>query len=309
MPTCMVHITFIEELGQENEVEPTLRSFIRHHPEHARLGAVFPDLQYYEHFFSLFLRYVLGFPLPFSPWSYLFHSRAPATLGRALIEVLRKEPVKEQLGAKLAFISGYFSHLALDRTLHPYVQSLVEYQGQNDAQAKALHSTCERYQSLFLHQEIYGVDITGTPICREKVRLLPLRQRSLDGPLYVFLRKACLEAFAHSPRKRQFNNWIHGLHLYGQILSSSLGRTEGLRGDIPHLRSKYFENENFSFQKHYRKAKELAVHYMNLAHNYWSRKELPEEARREFLDWITNTDLGYPLVEGPRLKTFSPSVG
>tara|TARA_B100000315_G_C14464645_1_gene535374 strand:+ start:43 stop:942 length:900 start_codon:yes stop_codon:yes gene_type:complete len=298
MPTSLVHITFIEELGRDQKIEPSLSSSIVQRPELAGLGAVLPDLQYYEYFYRLSLRYLLGFSLPFAPWGYLFHSRAPAALGRALIEVLRKEPVKEQPDAKLALIAGYFSHLALDRTLHPLVQSLVDAEGRNDDHAKAIHGTCERYQSLFFHREIYGVDITGSPICCQKVRLLPPGRRKLDGPIYFFLQKACLETFARFPRKKQFDNWIRGLYLYGWFLSSPLGRYEGLRGDISALRSKYFENEKFSFSEHYRRGKELAVRYLNSAYSYWQQEEFPEEIRKRFLDQITEVDLGYPLTRG-----------
>ena len=309
MPTSMVHVTFIGDLGREDEVEPSLRSFIQQYPEYARLGALLPDLQYYEHFYYLSLRYIMKLPLPFRSWSYLFHSRAPGTLGRALIEVLRKEPFKEQLGAKLALIAGYFSHLALDRTLHPLVQRSAQAEGRNQADARSVHATYERYQSLFFHQELYGVDITGTPICRRQIRILPPGYRSLDGILYFFLKKTCLEAFARSPRKRQFDNWIRSLHLYARFVSSSLGRYQGLRGNLPLLRKKYYENEDFSFPGQYRRAKGLAIHYLNLAHHYWEQEELSEESRRRFLGQITNVDLSYPLTNRAWDKVFFPSKG
>lgn len=296
MPTTMVHTTFIEELGREDRIEASLRSTIARHPEQARLGAIFPDLQYYENFFRLLTRYLLKLPLPFSPWSYLFHAKAPATLGRTFLEVLKKEPVKENLEPKLAFIAGYFSHLALDTMLHPPVWTLTQREGHSDLHAKEIHTICERYQGLFYHQQIYGYDITGSSFLREKMRLLPAGHRRLDGALYHLFQKACLEVFSRYPSQRQFHNWIRGIQLYARILSTPLGKVEGLRGRESSLRHRYFENETFSFLEHYQKANEVAIVYLNAAYRYWQEEEIFEEIRRGFLEQIPNVDLSYPLV-------------
>lgn len=296
MPTTLVHTTFIEELGRDDRIETSLRSAIACHPEQARLGAVFPDLQYYENFFRLLTRYLLKLPLAFSPWSYLFHAKAPATLGRTFLEVLKKEPVKEHLESQLAFIAGYFSHLALDTMLHLPVWTLTQREGHSDLHAKEIHTVCERYQGLFYHQQVYGYDITGRPFIREKMRLLPSGHRRLDGTLFHLFQKACLEVFSRYPSRRQFHNWIRGIHLYAAILSSPLGKVEGLRGQEDSLRQRYFENETFSFLEHYRKAKEVAIAYLNAACRYWQEEEIFEELRRGFLEQIPNLDLSYPLV-------------
>ncbi|MBI2875663.1 MAG: zinc dependent phospholipase C family protein [Candidatus Tectomicrobia bacterium] len=296
MPTTMVHIAFIEELGREDRVEAPLRSLIAGHVSQAKLGAVFPDLQYYENFFRLLARYLLKLPLPFSPWSYLFHSKAPATLGRTFLEVLKKEPVKEGGESKLAFIAGYFSHLALDITLHPPVWSLSQREGRSDLHAKEIHTTCERYQGLLYHQHLYGYDIAGRPLVREKIQLLPVGRRRLDPALYDLFRKACLELFSRAPCPGEFRNWIRGIHLYARILSSPLGKIEGLRGQTDSLRQRYFENEGFSFLEYYRRAKEVAIGYLNAAYRYWQEEEISEGLRRGFLEQVPNVDLGCPWV-------------
>ena len=74
--------------------------------------------------------------------------------------------------AGLALLAGYFTHLCLDRRLHPEVDRLVARHRRKGERALDAHRQIEWAQTLFYLRELHGMETLGTARLREKFQVI-----------------------------------------------------------------------------------------------------------------------------------------
>ncbi len=225
MPAEAVHLSALHDSLPGSPA----RALLRAHPREARLGAVFVDLPYFDHFVLAVLRYLLKLPVTGSAWGAAFHFEQPVGLGKALVRraaALRDEPDARAEGDRLlAFALGDFSHLAVDTALHPLVNRLARERARRlgDRVARQ-HTEVEKFQSILLHEERFGFDFMGRPELAEHIRV---DGRALLGSrrLSAEVRGALDEALGRSPPERLVRRWLRGYRQYVWLIAGPVGKT------------------------------------------------------------------------------------
>jgi hypothetical protein len=132
------------------------------------LGSLGPDLFYYS---KLVKGAVEMFRDGFvnargvEPWSYHLHSIRPNEFPLKLIEIVFRDALKKDEKyelqaedyARLAFIAGYLTHIAVDQILHPIVNEATgPYYRSGDYRKK--HRECEIFQDYFIYEGVYRME-------------------------------------------------------------------------------------------------------------------------------------------------------
>lgn len=229
MPSLLLHLNAVERLAAEPSLLPSeIAKALEEDIEYARFGAALSDLPEFDGFSGGFTRF-LG-PRGPSAWTQLLHGRAPVALGLKMAELVSmgalvgKEP-------GLAFVAGYFTHLSLDRVLHPAIDRLVASLRRPKESSLEAHARVEWVQALFSLREWYGRDLVGTPELRSRLQVLKrsgLPTRGVGGGLYEVVRLAVQETLNAQVTKREVDGWVRGLYLYSACLGSPVGRLRSL---------------------------------------------------------------------------------
>ena len=194
----------------------------------ARLGAVMIDLPYFDRFALGVARYLLGRPVAVSRWGDAFHRRAPVALGKGLLTAARRlrarASSRQDADRVLAVALGYFSHVAVDRVLHPLV----------DAQARARaarlrdsvahqHAEVEKFHSVLLHEERLGFDFMGKAALAEHIGVDARATVELRELSFAW-RDAVIGAIGAAPEHAARRRWARGYGQYVALLSSPAGK-------------------------------------------------------------------------------------
>jgi hypothetical protein len=225
MPAEAVHLSALDD----SLAASPARAALRRHAREARLGAVFVDLPYFDHFALAVVRYLLKRPVTSSAWGAEFHLGRPVALGKALLRraaSLRAEPSSREDGERLAaFGLGYFSHLAVDTALHPLVNRLArERAGRLGDRAARQHTEVEKFQSILFHERRFGFDFMGRP---ELAAHVGVDGRALLGPgrLGREVLGAVHDALERAPSARLLGRWLAGYRQYVWLISGPAGKT------------------------------------------------------------------------------------
>ncbi|MGA9519837.1 MAG: hypothetical protein WBV82_00150 [Myxococcaceae bacterium] len=229
MPALLLHLTATERLAADARRLPSPIARALHEDlEYARFGAALPDLPRYAG--------IRGGLAPFSPgrrpthFARQFHGYAPVAMGLKMVELVGmgalvgKEP-------GLAFVSGYFAHLCLDRVMHPLVETLAARHREPKESIDAAHARIDWLHALFFLRDLHGRDMAGNPYLRSKFQVTKRSwgaTRGVGRGLYELIRVASQETLQRAPAKLEVDNWVRGLFLYGTVLSSPLGRLRRL---------------------------------------------------------------------------------
>lgn len=228
MPSLLLHAAAIEQLARSGQGLPgEMARALEEDLEYARLGAFLPDLPWYG---GMRVGLSLLWPRQEEPrFSRIFHDRAPVTMGLKMAELVSLGALVGS-EAGLAFVCGYFTHLCLDRVLHPLAESLAARHRQLREAPTRAHRRIEWMQALFYLQEQYGRDPAGDPEIRAHLRVLKRHHpaRGVGRGLYEVLRLSAQESLGEAPSKAEVDRWVRGLYLFGWLLSSPLGRTHGI---------------------------------------------------------------------------------
>lgn len=229
MPALLLHLTATDRLAADaRRLPPSIAKALTEDVEYARLGAALPDLPRYGG--------ALGGLNPFPSrgeqphFARLLHGFAPVAMGLKMAELVSMGALvgKE---AGLAFVSGYFSHLCLDRTLHPLVDTLAARHREPNETSESAHARIDWLHALFYLRDLHGRDMIGNPHLRSRFQVTKrtgLPTRGVGRGLYEVIRLAAHETLQESPAKAEVDSWVRGLYLYGWVLSSPLGRLRGL---------------------------------------------------------------------------------
>lgn len=244
----------MERIAARSEIPQRFQTAFASDAPAMRLGSIFVDLPYLDHFpLQVARHYTRGVTFT-SEWGQIFHTRGTGSFALKLIEALRRAHGlgRDSETRALAFIGGFLSHHALDRTIHPLVRQHVDKDlDAHGGNSDQWHSHCEAQQSLYWHLRHVGYDVMGTPYFDERGRgILGARLAAPGLPidLWKLIQSACLDLHARAPQRANVHAWLRWARLYGRLLASPLGRREGIHPDDsqePERRRIYYDEPVF----------------------------------------------------------------
>lgn len=296
MPALLLHMTLAEELLDQTPESGPLVEACRAAPDALILGSVLPDLPYHARFPEQVVRHLARRDYLHSDWGDVLHTRGTGTIALAMLEHLRRNHLAgEERQRVLALCAGYICHHAADRETHPAIQRMVARHGTAEEPPLVTHSRIERYQNLLYHRDKLGHEICASPFPRALVRKMAgagLLRPGLDPALDAALRAACLQTHGRAPTGAQVRSWLRGVTSYGELLSSPLGATEKLRGDLDALRGAMYLGEGVDLLAPLRRSLERTVEGWRAARAVLEADTVDNEARRTFLGQVPDIDLG-----------------
>ncbi|MGQ0506994.1 MAG: hypothetical protein ACT4TC_16915 [Myxococcaceae bacterium] len=229
MPSLLLHLTAVERLAANPDMLPReMTQALLEDLPYAHLGAALPDLPLFDGLRGGFELVAPRKSLPY--FAKVFHGRAPVALGIKMAELVANGALVGT-HAGLALVCGYFTHLCLDRVLHPIVDRLVAERRTVGQSELHVHRQIEWAQALRYVREFHGREMVGDPAIRSKFQVLKstgLPTRGVGKGMYEVIRLACNDTFNEAPPKVELDGWIRGLYLAGLLLSSPLGRSRWL---------------------------------------------------------------------------------
>jgi hypothetical protein len=232
VPSILLHMAAVDRLALDGrKMDPSLARALAEDPEYARLGAALPDLPLFAGLRGGLAPFSLKEPTRFAE---LLHGRAPGTLCFKMAELVANGAlVGREPG--LAVIAGYVTHLCVDRALEPVLARLASKHARPRESPWRARSRIAFAQAVFLHRDLYGQDLLGTPALRSRFQMTKRagRPRAIGRGLYELIRVSCQAALGEAPSAREVDAWLRGAFLYGALLSGPWGRVRAAeaRGD------------------------------------------------------------------------------
>lgn len=296
MADTLLQLTACEHISKSPHLYPEIAAALTSDLASAKLGVVFADLPYYQDLMQSGLRLVLGKRPVMRHWGQVFHTHRPTTLGLAFAELTQTDAEYVNKPWALAFVAGYFTHLAVDRVLNALSRRVVSENVPTGAEISNFKIFCAHYQSVFFHRELLGHDLIGTKDVRGLAACFREKRGVIDDETQLFLHKACLKAFAQVPDEGEMQTWAAGFQTYSSLLSLSLlkfyrlGENESGQG----LLHSFYRNDFFDFSAYFDRAIELAVDYVNTAYAYLKNGDFCAGSREEFFELVPDFDIANP---------------
>jgi hypothetical protein len=293
MPTLLLHLTAIEQLAAHpGNLPPDIARALAEDLPYARFGAALPDLPLCEGVRGGLSALLPERELPL--FARLYHERAPVGLGLKMGELVATGAL---VGTEpgLALLAGYFTHLCLDRRLHPGVDQLVERHRRKQESALEAHRQVEWAQTLFYLRELYGEDTLGTSRLRERFQVTKstgFPYRGIGRGIYELVRLASQERVGQAPTKGQLDGWVRGLYLTGLVLSSPLGRTRALPAYSQLSFHELYRHDGFDFATEVAAALEQTRSILRHLLVYMSRGTFTPRTRARFLEEFPEGTIG-----------------
>jgi hypothetical protein len=282
VPALLLHLGAVEELaGAPDLLSPPLARALTEDLEYARLGTALLDLPRYEGVRGG-LQLLWPPPSP-SPYAALFHQRAPVAMGLKFAELVANGALVGN-EAGLAFASGYFCHLALDRVLGPVATRLAQRHRLARESLEEARRRVEWTQVLFYQEHRHGRPLLGDSQIRRSFRLgkRPLPTAGVGRGLYELIRLGAEEALQQAPEKRQVDRWVRGAFLHGLVLSTPLAAPS--RNVMTKLsRRELFQGEDVDVPARMQEALASARKVLERLHAFISRGLFSRRARERFL--------------------------
>jgi hypothetical protein len=293
MPTLLLHLTAIEQLASHpGSLPPDIARALAEDLPYARFGAALPDLPSCEG-----LRGGLAALLPepeLRPFARLYHERAPVGLGLKMGELVATGAL---VGTEpgLALLAGYFTHLCLDRRLHPEVDRLVALHRRKDENGRDAHQKIEWAQTLFYLRELHGLELLGSPGLRERFQVTKstgFPYRGIGRGIYELVRLSSQERVGEAPTKAQVDGWVRGLYMMGMVLSSPLGRTRALPAYSQLSFHELYRHDGFDLANEVEAALEQTRGLLRHLLVYMSRGTFTPRTRARFLEEFPEGTIG-----------------
>ena len=237
-----------------------------------RLGAVWIDLAYFDHFALGVARYLLGRPITTSAVGDRLHQTEPMRLGKLLLHEaarLRARPSTRAEGDRvLALASGYFSHAAVDARLHPLVNRYASERARrlSDRPARQ-HNEVEKFHSILFHEERLGFDFMGDARLLEYIGI-DTALIADGGPIDRALAAAIAGVHGEAPSGRERRRWARGYDQYTRLLASPFGRLIMPARVKAEVRGEVYAPPGARFVDHYADAVERSLAHMRAAVAY-----------------------------------------
>lgn len=293
MPTLLLHLTAIEQLAAHpGNLPPDMSKALAEDLPYARFGAALPDLPLCEG-----VRGGLAALLPereLPTFARLYHERAPVGLGLKMGELVATGALVGT-EAGLALLAGYFTHLCLDRRLHPEVDRLVAQHRRKEETALDTHRQIEWAQTLFYLRELHGMETLGTRRLRERFQVTKSASfpyRGIGRGIYELVRLSSQERVGQAPTKAQVDGWVRGLYLMGMVLSSPLGRTRALPAYSQLSFHELYRHDGFDFAAEVDAALEQTRGILRRLLSYMARGTFTPRTRARFLEEFPEGTIG-----------------
>jgi len=293
MPSLLLHLTALEQLAAHpGSLPPDIARALAEDLPYARFGAALPDLPLCEG-----LRGGLATLLPeqeLPPFARLYHERAPVGLGLKMGELVATGAL---VGTEpgLALLAGYFTHLCLDRRLHPQVDRLVAKHRHKEDTSLDAHRKIEWAQTLFYLRELHGLEMVGTPGLRRRFQVTKstgIPYRGIGRGIYELVRLASQERVGQSPTKSQVDGWVRGLYLMGMVLSSPVGRMKALPAYSQLSFHELYRHDGFDFAAEVEAALEQTRGVLRHLMVYMARGTFTPRTRARFLEEFPEGTIG-----------------
>lgn len=293
MPTLLLHLTAIERLASRpGDLPADLSRVLSEDLPYARFGAVLPDLPLCEGVRGSLSALMPERELPL--FARLYHERAPVGFGLKMAELVATGALVGT-DAGLALLAGYFSHLCLDRRLHPEVDRLVARHRRREESPLRSHRQIEWAQTLFYLRELHGVEVLGTSGLREHFQVVKstgFPYRGIGRGIYELVRLASQERVGQAPTKSQVDGWVRGLYMTGLLLSSPLGRTRALPAYSQLSFHELYRHDGFDFAAEVDGALEQARAVLRRLLVYMARGTFTPRTRSRFLEEFPEGTVG-----------------
>ncbi len=217
MPAEGIHLTALREAMAAPALDAPVRRRLVRRDDAARLGAIVPDLPYFDRYAAEVVRYVTGLPARPSRWGAAIHDGGAVALLGSLLAIARRER-DDVLGA---IALGVASHCAIDRALHPLINALARLHRAGRSH-DASHREVEKFQSICFHERYLGRDTMGTPGITAYLTIHLAAQ--LDDRLSRLVREAWAEALGDAPGARELAGFVRGYRRHARLLGTPLGK-------------------------------------------------------------------------------------
>jgi len=299
VPAPQLHLTFAEMMADQEGVPRLVRDATRKHQICVHLGGIFHDLPYYIGALRMALGYLRANAAEISRWGVRLHMDRPGAFSAHVVETMRNAPGPLDREERTAFLAGFFSHAALDHTLHPLVNFAAERETlQRGGEVSHQHRIVEKYQSLFIHMELLGQDVIGTPEFYARIakvtRANPFFRRRIEPGLAEFMTGMLGSFFGEAPSVDEWSGWVRSFRHIAFLVSSSIAGQDSVRSRTPELRERYFSNEAFDFRDFFAAGRRRAASILTLAHDYFELPRFDEASRAAFARATALDNLSYP---------------
>jgi hypothetical protein len=299
VPAPPLHLTFAEMMADQEGVPRSVRDAVRQHPIYVHLGGIFHDLPYYIGAVRMALGYWRGNAAEICPWGVRLHMDRPGVFSAHLVETLRHAPGPLTHAERVAFVAGFFSHAALDHTLHPLVNFAAEREAARDGgEVSHHHRLVEKYQSLFIHLELFGKDVIGQPHFYTRMARItqhnPFFRRRVDAGLAEFMTGMMGSFFGEAPSVGEWSGWVRSFRHVAFLVSGSMADRNSRGKRTPEIRERYFSNEDFDFRDFFAASRRRAASMLTLANDYFDLPRADETARAAFARAAALDNLSYP---------------
>jgi hypothetical protein len=293
MPSLLLHLTAIERLAANpGELPEDLVRALSEDLAYARFGAALPDLPLCDGLRGGLNACSSGTDLPL--FARLYHERAPVGMGLKMAELVAAGALVGT-EAGLALLAGYFTHLSLDRVLHPHIDSLVVRHRRMGEHALVAHRKIEWTQTLFYLRELHGVDLVGSPRLRSKFEVTKSAGFPVKGigrGIYELVRLASQETLQQAPTKQEVDGWARGLYMAGLYLASPLGRMRALPAYSQLSFQELYRNDTFDFASEVELAMERSRTVLRRLLAYMARGIFTPRTRARFLEEFPEGTIG-----------------
>ncbi len=247
-----------------------------------RLGAMFVDLPYFDRFALAVVRYALRRPQGYSHWGEVFHQKTPIALGRLLGEAGRRlsgSTATEEAGRTLmALALGYFSHAAVDTSMHPDINDLArERAARSGLHPSQEHHEIEKFHSLIFHEQRFGADLMGTAKLQHYIEVdgLCLGDR---GPIGDAVQASLIAVHGQAPSQADLRRYARGYLQYCALIGNRLvGPRIGPRPEREAARAEVFDG--FDFPARFATATAKSRHYLDALGAYLADGVFDDSAR------------------------------
>ena len=254
MPAEGIHLTAVREATAAPRLAPAVRRRLVRYDDAARFGAILVDLPYFHNYALEVARYVTGRPAGASRLGAELHGGGAVTLLRGLLERARRD--RDELLGAIAL--GVASHCAIDRALHPLVNSLARRFPVGKSH-DASHREVEKFQSVCFHERYLGRDTMGTAGI---TGYLTIR---LAGALEAKHTHAIRDAWSAAPSERELAGLRRGYRMHASLLGSPLGKLVAPPAAKEAARPRYLHGPWGTFEAHLEDAVECSLAILEAA--------------------------------------------
>jgi hypothetical protein len=243
VPAEWIHLTALREAVFLGALSTPARRCILRFEAAARLGAIGPDLPYFDHYGEEFVRYIVGVPARSSPWGARVHSGGAIELLGFVLDRARRE--RSELLAALAM--GLASHASIDRSMHPLVNALARRFPEGRSH-DASHREVEKFQSILFHERYYERDHLGSASIGPLIGVpaLELIATTLAGPA---LAEAYGRIFDEARFDKPLRRMASGYGMHRTVLSSPLGKRVASPAEKERARPLFFQGGWGTFER------------------------------------------------------------